>query len=60
MGRHDDFAGDVFTLILAVFVPYLWLDWRKYGYALDGDRLCKERLVAGKADHRTSGKGADG
>lgn len=30
-------------LILVFFVPYLWLDWRKYGYALDGDQIYVKR-----------------
>jgi putative membrane protein len=30
-------------LILAVFMPYLWIDWRTYSYALDGNQIYVKR-----------------
>lgn len=29
--------------ILVLFIPYLWIDWSKYGYALDGDQIFVKR-----------------
>ena len=30
-------------LLLVPFVPFLWLDWRKYQYALDGEQIYVRR-----------------